>query len=96
MIINRIPHRYLRCCVQIGAAVLITVFAWPVAAADEHDPRDSALPDHVPETMRNIIAFEKSGAMPSRLSTPEQKCIGWPEQKYIIEASKPPNRGPLV
>ena len=22
------------------------------------------------------------------LSTPEQKCIGWPEQKYISEAGK--------
>ena len=22
------------------------------------------------------------------MSTPEQKCIGWPEQKYISEAGK--------
>jgi hypothetical protein len=22
------------------------------------------------------------------MSTPEQKCIGWPEQKYIIDAGK--------
>ena len=22
------------------------------------------------------------------LSTPEQKCIGWPEQKYISDANK--------
>jgi len=24
----------------------------------------------------------------ARMSTPEQKCIGWPEQKYISEAGK--------
>ena len=66
MTIHRVLHRYSCSCVQIGAAALIAVFAWHVAAADERDPRDSAPPDHVPDTMRNIIAFEKSGAMPSR------------------------------
>ena len=25
---------------------------------------------------------------PQFVSTPEQKCIGWPEQKYISEAGK--------
>ena len=30
------------------------------------------------------------------LSTPEQKCIGWPEQKYISDlARRPPNWGPF-
>jgi ribose transport system substrate-binding protein len=66
MTIHRVVHRYSRSRVQMAAAALIAVFAWHVAAADERDPRDSAPPDHVPETMRNIVAFEKSGAMPSR------------------------------
>ena len=26
------------------------------------------------------------------MSTPEQKCIGWPEQKYISEAGKKARR----
>jgi hypothetical protein len=32
------------------------------------------------------------------MSTPEQKCIGWPEQKYISDAGKkiPPNWGLFV
>jgi hypothetical protein len=31
-----------------------------------------------------------------KLSTPEQKCIGWPEQKYISDlARRPPNWGPF-
>ena len=31
------------------------------------------------------------------VSTPEQKCIGWPEQKYISEAGKKaPRTGALV
>jgi hypothetical protein len=31
-----------------------------------------------------------------QLSTPEQKCIGWPEQKYISDlARRPPNWGPF-
>jgi putative transposase len=30
------------------------------------------------------------------VSTPEQKCIGWPEQKYISDlARRPPNWGPF-
>ena len=33
----------------------------------------------------------------SRLSTPEQKCVGWPEQKYIGDAGrKAPNWGPFL
>jgi hypothetical protein len=24
----------------------------------------------------------------NQVSTPQQKCIGWPEQKYIIDAGK--------
>jgi hypothetical protein len=32
----------------------------------------------------------------SPVSTPEQKCIGWPEQKYISDlARRPPNWGPF-
>jgi hypothetical protein len=27
-------------------------------------------------------------SVPQALSTPEQKCIGWPEQKYISDASR--------
>ena len=31
------------------------------------------------------------------LSTPEQKCVGWPEQKYIGDAGrKAPNWGPFL
>jgi hypothetical protein len=31
---------------------------------------------------------------PARVSTPEQKCVGWPEQKYISDAGrKPPKLG---
>ena len=34
---------------------------------------------------------------PSELSTPEQKCVGWPEQKYIGDAGrKAPNWGPFL
>jgi hypothetical protein len=31
------------------------------------------------------------------LSTPQQKCIGWPEQKYIIDAGKkaPDHQAPV-
>ena len=45
-------------CVRLGAALLLAAFAGHVAAAEEHDPRDSAPPDKVPEVMRKIIAFE--------------------------------------
>ena len=32
--------------------------------------------------------------LPRPLSTPEQRCIGWPEQKYISDAGKKaPNLG---
>ena len=32
-----------------------------------------------------------------RVSTPEQKCVGWPEQKYIGDAGrKAPNWGPFL
>jgi hypothetical protein len=38
--------------------------------------------------MPNIIEIA------SELSTPEQKCVGWPEQKYIGDAGrKTPNWG---
>jgi hypothetical protein len=31
-----------------------------------------------------------------RVSTPEQKCFGWPEQKYISDAGKKaPELGPF-
>ena len=31
------------------------------------------------------------------VSTPEQKCVGWPEQKYISDAGrKAPNWGPFL
>jgi len=30
----------------------------------------------------------RDGENPRSLSTPEQKCIGWPERKYISNASK--------
>jgi len=33
----------------------------------------------------------------SIMSTPEQKCVGWPEQKYIGDAGrKAPNWGPFL
>ena len=32
-----------------------------------------------------------------RMSTPEQKCISWPEQKYISDAgNKVPELGPFL
>ena len=34
---------------------------------------------------------------PQRMSTPKQKCVGWPEQKYIGDAGrKAPNWGPFL
>ena len=34
---------------------------------------------------------------PDQVSTPEQKCVGWPEQKYIGDAGrKAPNWGPFL
>ena len=33
---------------------------------------------------------------PQSVSTPEQKCIGWPEQKYITKlVRRPPESGAL-
>jgi hypothetical protein len=32
--------------------------------------------------------FEAAPESVARVSTPEQKCIGWPEQKYISDAGK--------
>ena len=34
------------------------------------------------------IAIIGDAADQERVSTPQQRCIGWPEQKYIIDAGK--------
>ena len=47
-------------------AFIATLICHIAAGAAERDPRDSAAPDKVPEPMRNIIAFEKAGTMPSK------------------------------
>lgn len=54
----------------------------------------------------SFSAMEKSGEIQQagpnvtindHLSTPEQKCVGWPEQKYIGDAGrKAPNWGPFL
>jgi galactofuranose transport system substrate-binding protein len=63
MKIESIFHNSLR----LGVIALALGFAYQTAAgAAERDPRDSAAPDQVPAPMRNVIAFEKSGAMPSK------------------------------
>ena len=53
-----------------------------------------------PSTCKMLINFETNRLRltihvdPGHLSTPEQKCIGQPEQKYITEpARRPPNWG---
>jgi galactofuranose transport system substrate-binding protein len=52
---------------RFGALALVSALICHAAAgAAERDPRDSAAPDQVPEPMRRIIAFEKSGTMPSK------------------------------
>ncbi len=63
MAIPSIFGLYLRAGVVAFAASLVCHVA---AGATERDPRDSAAPDKVPEPMRNVIAFEKAGTMPSK------------------------------
>jgi galactofuranose transport system substrate-binding protein len=63
MAIPSIFGLYLR----VGAVAFAASLVCHVAAgATERDPRDSAAPDKVPEPMRNVIAFEKAGTMPSK------------------------------
>ena len=52
---------------------------------------------NTPHTKGYTLRRPKSGTAGRRdgarvLSTPEQKCIGWPEQKYISEAGKKARR----
>ena len=63
MAIPNILGLHLRMGAVAFAASLICHVA---AGATERDPRDSAAPDKVPEPMRNVIAFEKAGTMPSK------------------------------
>jgi hypothetical protein len=52
---------------RLGAMAFVASLTCLIAAgAAERDPRDSATPDKVPEPMRNVIAFEKAGTMPSK------------------------------
>ena len=37
---------------------------------------------------RCFIVRDANGDALAYVSTPEQKCIGWPEQKYISDASR--------
>ena len=52
---------------RFGALVLAMGLSWPVAVgAAERDPRDSAAPDQVPAAMQSVIAYEKTGVMPTK------------------------------
>ena len=55
--------------------------------------RDDVIPA-TGKTKTEIAAL--LGISRQHLSTPKQKCVGWPEQKYISEASKnAPEWGPF-
>jgi galactofuranose transport system substrate-binding protein len=52
---------------RFGVLVLAMGLSWPVAVgAAEHDPRDSAAPDQVPAAMQSVIAYEKTGVIPTK------------------------------
>ena len=57
----------LRNHVGFGIAAVSAAFVGcSLALAADHDPRDSAPPDKVPATMRDIITFEKAGTKASK------------------------------
>ena len=52
---------------RFGVLFLAMGLSWPVAVgAAERDPRDSAAPDQVPAAMQSVIAYEKTGAIPTK------------------------------
>ena len=67
MTLQRLTSRFSRRHLRLGlVALALGLMPHNGASAADRDPRDSAAPDQVPIAMQSVIAYEKSGVMPTK------------------------------